>query len=364
MAKIIFIVGSFRQGGFERRISEFVEWIDHREIDTEFSVICQSLKGIHRPNISRDKIIYWPFHLLHKLHLFKLEKLATYWRLKSSVPFGKKLILFIGHQAILKNIIENEFIKFDKSISIVFNLVNNLEFSPYKKSIYKNLNDCSVIICNSQENSFLMRQAFVDKVSYVPNYYKRIVNESFSCFAKKRSGKIFKIVSCGSLTKQKGFDYLIGAMSLLAFRGFEVHLTIFGSGVMKNSLCAFANRKGLKNFEIIEGEDFKLHRTDYDIFACSSLFEGYPNALLEAQIGGLPAVAFNCQFGPSEIIVDQYSGILVKDFSTVSLAQGLEDVIRNYEYFSAHMTEHSKRLVEKHSEENSIEKLFNILLGL
>jgi glycosyltransferase involved in cell wall biosynthesis len=49
------------------------------------------------------------------------------------------------------------------------------------------------------------------------------------------------------------------------------------------------------------------------IFAMTSLYEGLPNALMEALAFGLPSIAFNCNYGPSDLIKDGINGFLIDE---------------------------------------------------
>ena len=47
------------------------------------------------------------------------------------------------------------------------------------------------------------------------------------------------------------------------------------------------------------------------IFAFTSNYEGFPNALIEAMYFGLPCVSTDCPTGPSELIKDNENGFLI-----------------------------------------------------
>ena len=66
------------------------------------------------------------------------------------------------------------------------------------------------------------------------------------------------------------------------------------------------------------------------IFCLSSRNEGLPMVLLEAQAYGLPIVAFDCDTGPSEIVVNKKNGFLIPNGNIDSLASHLNEVI-NFE---------------------------------
>ena len=65
-----------------------------------------------------------------------------------------------------------------------------------------------------------------------------------------------------------------------------------------------------------------------DVFVLSSLWEGIPNALLEAMTVGLPSVSTRVG-GVPEIVKDGHSGVLVDPQDPESLAISMMDLIRN-----------------------------------
>ena len=65
------------------------------------------------------------------------------------------------------------------------------------------------------------------------------------------------------------------------------------------------------------------------LLALTSRYEGLPMALLESQAFGIPAVAFDCQCGPKEIIRDGETGILVPEGDIAGLAKALQRLMQD-----------------------------------
>ena len=61
----------------------------------------------------------------------------------------------------------------------------------------------------------------------------------------------------------------------------------------------------------------------------SSRFEGFGMVLLEAMACGIPCIAFNCPYGPSDIINDNTDGFLVKHFDCDAMAEKICFLIEN-----------------------------------
>ena len=49
-----------------------------------------------------------------------------------------------------------------------------------------------------------------------------------------------------------------------------------------------------------------------DLYVSTSLWEGFPNILLDVANSNIPIIAYNCDYGPSEILENGKYGILCK----------------------------------------------------
>jgi len=136
-----------------------------------------------------------------------------------------------------------------------------------------------------------------------------------------------RILAVGRLTRQKGFDLLLRALARLDDPA--ARLTILGEGPERGALVAQAARLGLA--ERVELPGFQPNpwsaMAQANVFALSSRYEGFPNALLEAQALGTPAVALACPGGPNEIVIPGETGWLApladEETTVAGLAQAM-----------------------------------------
>ncbi|MEO8494986.1 MAG: glycosyltransferase family 4 protein [Planctomycetota bacterium] len=139
------------------------------------------------------------------------------------------------------------------------------------------------------------------------------------------------IVAMGRLESQKGFDLLLEAFSQIVERHPGWRLKIFGDGSQRELLADQIRELGLEqSVELcgwVESPDRWINQSE--LFVLSSRYEGFPNALLEAMAAGVPAVSFDCESGPSEIIRHEVDGLLVPDGDVEGLAQAIDRVLSN-----------------------------------
>ncbi len=65
-----------------------------------------------------------------------------------------------------------------------------------------------------------------------------------------------------------------------------------------------------------------------DIFVLSSLWEGFPNVILEALCCGLPVVSTDCLTGPAEIINSGENGFLVNVGDYAAMADRIAELLK------------------------------------
>lgn len=133
------------------------------------------------------------------------------------------------------------------------------------------------------------------------------------------------LVAVGRLTPQKGFDLLLHAFSAIAGDRPEWTLVIYGEGEERDKLEGLARALGLEKRVRLPGVTRQPGQwvQDAAIFVLSSRFESFGNVVTEAMAAGLAVVAFDCPWGPGEIVRDEIDGLLVPAEDMAALSDAL-----------------------------------------
>lgn len=137
-----------------------------------------------------------------------------------------------------------------------------------------------------------------------------------------------RVVAAGRLEPQKGFDLLLEAFAGIAKDLPNVTLTIFGDGPRRGDLERQARELGIADRVTMPGVTASpgIWTAAGDIFVLSSRFEGFPNVLLEALMAGMATIAFDCPWGPAEILADPNTGLLVPAGDVAALGDAIRRV--------------------------------------
>jgi glycosyltransferase involved in cell wall biosynthesis len=120
-------------------------------------------------------------------------------------------------------------------------------------------------------------------------------------------------VNVGRFSYQKGQDILLQAFSKLSKLRRNVRLKIVGHGNGEAELQSEIGRLGLGAIVTIEHypDNPQPALSASDVYVSTSRWEGWSLAICEALRFGLPVIATDCEFGPSDILVDRRLGRLV-----------------------------------------------------
>jgi glycosyltransferase involved in cell wall biosynthesis len=191
-----------------------------------------------------------------------------------------------------------------------------------------------VIIAQTKESAAWIRaNTFAKAVRIIPNPLAWPL-EATPPFVTPNSvcpqGRLV-VLAVGRLVRQKGFTSLIEAFARVHPDHPAWDLVIVGVGPDRDLLETLRDRLGLKGHVFLPGRVGNIGDwyARASIFAMTSLFEGFPNALLEAMAYGLPVISTDCDTGPRDIIKHDLNGLLVEPGDQEALVAGLRQLIES-----------------------------------
>lgn len=350
MKKIMFVIGSLSGGGAERVVTTVASFLaETKKYDVSILTYYKDDKeypfslNIKRINISGgDKKNYNKLNFFHKVIKIRKEVLK----------YGPDhIVCFLAHPVVFTyfSLLFSRFIK-----KIIYAERANPKYGKSRicktrDFIVKKIK--KIITQNSGQVS-----CFDDKkqnIKIIPNpmYKELFENEKEYALIPK------KIVSVGRLTSQKNFELGIKAFYEVQKRYKDIEYYIYGEGNKKQDLIDLITSLGLDGKVHLMGfeKDRNVIYGDKDIYLMTSRFEGMPNTLAEAMCYGIPSISTDCDFGPSDLIMNEEMGILLKDDLVDTVASGIFKMIDNYgEYVN--YAKNSRKIL---NENYSYEKIMN-----
>ncbi|MBY5985172.1 glycosyltransferase [Halomonas sp. DP5Y7-2] len=256
--------------------------------------------------------------------------------------------------SILYSIFHRRHFKFLASEHVAFH-----SFSTMKRAIkrigYK-LSSMVVVLTESDLKS--LNTLGHTNIHCIPNFVPSSFSRTTDIERSSASDGETLYLAVGRLTYQKNFDSLIelwhraGELNHEFKKGSK--LVIVGEGEDKNKLLAMINDLKLTTVNIVPPTlDISSWYQRADCFVMTSRYEGLPMVLIESQAHGVPAIAFDCPTGPSDIIKDGLNGYLIApkddDMFVSRLIETYDDVRTRDE-----LSETSRLLSQRFAEENVV----------
>ncbi|WP_038565323.1 glycosyltransferase [Draconibacterium orientale] len=330
--KIALFVYNLEHGGAEKVSTLLCNELFSRNFEVELWVI-----NYRETSLSKELNKQVPIVNLNKKHtrnaFFPLLK--TIWKRKP-----ESILVFHTELAILVFLVKKIF--FIKRKVIVRNINTLSHFFQNSGNVLRNfitskltelaLKDCHKIVAQSKG----MCEDLVKSFNIDSNKIETIFNPALTIGSITKDNHEQKkleneFLYVGRLNAQKGLTYLLRAFAIALRTNSNLHLTIVGEGEEEPQLKTLVKELGLTLQVSFEG--FQTSTISYYLRAkatvLTSLFEGFPNVLVESISLGTPVIAFDCPSGPKDIIVQEVNGILVEHKNIIEFAKALLRVANN-----------------------------------
>lgn len=194
----------------------------------------------------------------------------------------------------------------------------------------------------------------------IPNAAK-LVSKRYSDVKNKR------VIAVGRLDYQKGFDRLIQVWELVQKTGkyTDWNLDIFGQGEWKEWLQLLIDEKHLSDTLHINKPTNRIYEeyAKSSIIVMTSNYEGFGMVLVEAMACGVPAIAFDCQCGPKDIIQPGENGLLVRNGDIEGLATAMMKLMDDAAY-RQRLSENAKGIISTYAEETVMQQWITLFTTL
>lgn len=318
--KIALIIPTLRRGGAERVMSILANEFSLDNFEVHLITWAQGEDGYTiNENVTQHRIGFFSKNKIHRL----FSVLLTYARLRKKLKeIQPKVILSFMIKSNILSLIASRGLDIPTFVSDRSNpkkKVPKVE-EILRKKMYKK---ASGIIAQTD----LARQVIKNKTNHSNIAVIQNPAREVELYSKIEREKI--IISVGRLVPEKGQKYLLKAFSLCKDENWKV--IFLGQGPLLENLQSYSIELGISENCLFLGEVENVDEwlAKASIFAFPSISEGFPNALIEGMMAGLPCVSFDCDAGPSDIIENTKNGFLVELKNTEVFANRLSQLISN-----------------------------------
>jgi GalNAc-alpha-(1->4)-GalNAc-alpha-(1->3)-diNAcBac-PP-undecaprenol alpha-1,4-N-acetyl-D-galactosaminyltransferase len=143
------------------------------------------------------------------------------------------------------------------------------------------------------------------------------------------------IITAGRLSDAKNQASIIRAFALVHKLFPEYKLKIYGDGPLRTKLENLVNELELNDCVMLPGRTKGIfdQYNKSKVFVLSSLYEGYPNALLEAMAMGCACISTDCPCGgPKSMIENGKNGLLVNVADDKDLSEKMISLLESEEF--------------------------------
>lgn len=309
ISKITFLVSSFRAGGGERVMVDLANSFVARGYNIDMAVL--KPVGQYATQVdSRVRVISLDAGRM----IFSLPKLVAYLRRERpesllALDEYTHLLAIIAKR--MSGVQTKVVLRIGNMLSELFRRYqgwkNKLLLPIFVKALYKKADG---IIANSlgvRDDVIAVTKIKSDRVAVIHNpknisfIHKQMTERVSHPWLTNKTIPV--IVAVGRLRVQKNFPLLLRAFMQVVQR-IPSRLIIVGGGREEGRLRSLVRDLSLESSVSFVGytDNPHMYMSNANMFVATSLWEGLPNAVIEALVCGAPVIVSDCDSGPREIL--------------------------------------------------------------
>lgn len=355
--KVLFVIGTGAVGGREKQLMKMALYLSQQRIDTRVAFINQQ-GPVYDALKNKGLALFNP----------------VLWRSNYSIRYAKPFFSFFSN---LFYFVLNAL--FFRPTVIHAMLPQSYIWGYILSRVLRRPYICGVygfLPTDNNRTSILMRHALINADAVIANSphliheYMNNISLKASCYVIYNGidpspyerpthlrPKPFICVTVSNFHHYKGYQDLIDAISLLDNE--EIEFYFIGEGPLKEQMMKYATSLAVNRICYFVGsvDNVSHYLSIAHLCIHPSHTEGLSNAIIECISFGLPVVACNVG-GNSQLVIDDYNGLLVSPSNPVELANAVRSIYCNPEkriLYSANSHKHSLKFaweecIEKHLE--------------
>lgn len=283
------------------------------------------------PQREKQSFISWLISYYHARKLFRQEIKVLLKELQPDILICTNysfqvldIILNISQKLKIKTVLESHTKSETVSMAYKFQYHQQLYkiIRIWDNKILKSLKHCQcVVTLTKRDIPFWQHNS--KRIEVIPNMLT-ITPKYVTDYNVKR------VISAGRYMTEKGFDRLLSAWHLLPEQYNDWSLYIFGNEDRTPYQHIVDSYHLNDNVHLMPAtNNIADEFSKSSIYVMTSRYEGFGLVLAEAMSCGLPCIAFDCPYGPREILSNGEDGILLKDGDIDELATQMQLLMSN-----------------------------------
>ncbi|WP_192978335.1 glycosyltransferase [Mammaliicoccus vitulinus] len=236
------------------------------------------------------------------------------------------------------------------------------EVAPTVKYALDNLDkiDCLAVLTNQQKEDITRRFKYNEKVVCIPHGID--ITAKTNIFGKPKVGNDIVVVS--RLVSLKQVNHIIEAVALIVKEKPDLRIKIYGSGDQEKNIKALIKKKHLETNIILMGYANNINEVyENALFSIvTSKTEGFSLSILESMANGTPVIAYNFNYGPNEIIVNNEDGRIIEKNNVKVLSETILELSNNRDLVS-HMSKNALKNIENKFSKKQIKNMWHLFLN-